>query len=65
MAGKPSAFERNNSKEAFAHKQRCKALPSLQPGEREHLVTAFLAVRSMTVCPARYAAPVEQCPRPA
>ena len=65
MAGKSSAFNRDDSKEAFAHKQRCKTLPPLQPGEHERLVTAFLAVRSVTVFPARYAAPVEHCPQPA
>jgi hypothetical protein len=51
------------SEQAHAHRRRCKALPPLQPGERERLVAAFLAARSVTQCPARYAAPVEQRPQ--
>jgi hypothetical protein len=47
---------------AFAHRQRCKRLSPIQPGEAEHLVANFLASRTVTVCPARYAAPVEQRP---
>ena len=64
MAAKPNAFNRHFN-EAFAHQRRCKTLPPLPPGEHERLVAAFLAVRSVTLCPARYAAPVEQRPQPA
>jgi hypothetical protein len=49
--------------QAQAHRRRCKTLPPLRPGESERLMTAFLAVKSVTVCPARYAAPVEQRPQ--
>jgi hypothetical protein len=58
MQGKSIAANKQ-LEEALAHRRRCKALPPLQPGERERLITAFLAVRSITVCPPRYAAPVE------
>ncbi len=58
MQGKPITFSKQ-SEEAFAHRRRCKALPPLQPGEHERLVKEFLAVRRITVCPTRYAAPVE------
>ena len=50
------------SLEALQHRRRCEKLPALQVGEAEDLVAAFLAARSVTVCPARYAAPVEQRP---
>jgi hypothetical protein len=46
--------------EAHAHRLRCKSLPPMQAGESERLVAAFLAARSITACPVRYAAPVEQ-----
>jgi hypothetical protein len=62
MQSKPSGFNRE-SQPAFAHMRRCKTLPPLRPGEQERLLTAFLAVKNVTVCPARYAAPVEQCPQ--
>ncbi len=58
MQSNPITF-RKQSEEAFAHRRRCKALPPLQPGEHERLVKEFLAVRSVTLCPTRYAAPVE------
>jgi hypothetical protein len=45
---------------AQAHRRRCRSLPPLQPGEHERLVAAFLAAGSITQCPVRYAAPVEQ-----
>jgi hypothetical protein len=45
---------------ARAHRLRCKSLPPLQPGEAERLLAGFLATRDVTVCPTRYAAPVEQ-----
>jgi len=48
------------SQEAVAHVRRCKKLPPMTPGEQERLVTAFLAVRGFTHCPARYSAPVNQ-----
>jgi len=46
--------------DAHAHRLRCKSLPSIQAGEAERLVAGFLATRSVTACPPRYAAPVEQ-----
>jgi len=45
---------------AHAHRLRCKSLPPIQNGEAELLVAGFLATRDITICPARYAAPVEQ-----
>jgi hypothetical protein len=62
MQGNRIAFN-EAFEQAQAHRRRCKTLPPLQPGERERLVTAFLAARSVTLCPARYAAPVEQRPQ--
>jgi hypothetical protein len=62
MQGKPSGFNRE-FQPAFAHMRRCKTLPPLRPGEQERLVAAFLAVKNVTACPARYAAPVEQRPQ--
>jgi hypothetical protein len=32
----------------------------MQPGEAERLLAGFLATRSVTTCPTRYAAPIEQ-----
>jgi hypothetical protein len=32
----------------------------MQPGEAGRLVADFLAARSITACPTRYAAPIEQ-----
>jgi hypothetical protein len=49
--------------EAHAHRQRCKNLPQIQPGEAERLMADFLANRRVTACPTRYAAPIEQQPR--
>ncbi len=46
------------------HRDRCRTLPPLQTGETESLVAAFLASRSVTVCPVRFAAPIEQHPQP-
>jgi hypothetical protein len=37
------------------HKQRCKALPELKPGEADDLVTAYLRSNSITQCPTRFA----------
>ncbi|MGC1410238.1 MAG: hypothetical protein WA864_15020 [Acetobacteraceae bacterium] len=48
------------SEQAREHWQRCKKLPPLQNGEAESLTTEFLATRSITVCPARYAVPLHQ-----
>jgi hypothetical protein len=57
-----SAFSGGLSLEALQHRRRCERLPALRDGEAEHLVATFLAARSITVCPTRYAAPVEQRP---
>ena len=46
--------------ESLVRWQRCKRLSPLQRGETERLVAEFMATRSIAVCPARYAAPVEQ-----
>jgi hypothetical protein len=45
---------------AHAHRLRCRSLPPLQAGEAERLLAGFLATKDITVCPVRYAAPVEQ-----
>jgi len=39
--------------------QRCKLLAPVQRGETERLVAQFMRTRSIVICPARYAAPVE------
>lgn len=39
---------------------RCKALPPMRRGETERLVADFMTAKSITVCPPRYAAPIEQ-----
>lgn len=57
-----SAFFSRLSLEALQHRRRCEQLPALRDGEVESLVAEFLAGRSITVCPTRYAAPVEQRP---
>ena len=41
----------------------CRSLPPINAGEAERLVAAFLAARTVTVCPTRYAAPIEQRPQ--
>jgi hypothetical protein len=46
--------------EGDAHRRRCKSLPPVQADEVEHLMTAFLASKSITRCPTRYAVPTEQ-----
>jgi len=46
--------------EDLARRQRCKNLPPLQVHEVRHLMAAFLATRSVTICPTRYAVPSEQ-----
>jgi hypothetical protein len=48
---------------ATAHWQRCKGLPPMQPGEADRLIADFLAAKSITACPTRYAAPIEQWPQ--
>ncbi len=48
------------SEQAREHWRRCKELPPLRSGEAEILMTEFLATRSITVCPTRYAAPLQQ-----
>jgi hypothetical protein len=63
MSGESIAFN-VASEQAKAHRRRCKALPPLQPGEPERLMAAFLAVRSITQCPVRYAVPLQHGPQP-
>jgi hypothetical protein len=46
--------------EDLAHRLRCKSLPPMQAGEANNLVAAFLASKSITHCPTRYAAPTAQ-----
>ena len=50
------------SLQALQHRRRCERLPALERGEAENLVAAYLAARTVTVCPTRYAAPIEQRP---
>ena len=57
-----SAFFSRLSLEALQHRRRCERLPALRDGEVATLVAEYLAERSITVCPTRYAAPVEQRP---
>jgi hypothetical protein len=57
-----STFFGGLSFQALQHRRRCERLPALRDGEAEILVTNFLAARSITVCPTRYAVPVEQRP---
>ena len=64
MQVNPIGFSKEACERAQAHRRRCKSLPPLQPGEHERLVKEFLAVRSITLCPTRYVAPVEHL-RPA
>jgi hypothetical protein len=59
MQHKSSFFGAPTAK-AHAHRLRCKNLPAMQPGEAERLLAGFLATRSVTTCPTRYAAPIEQ-----
>jgi hypothetical protein len=61
---KKSNFYGGLTTKSHAHRQRCKQLPPMQAGEAERLVAAFLATNSITACPMRYAAPVEQRPHP-
>jgi hypothetical protein len=51
------------SPEAYAHYQRCQRLPPLKAEEIEGLVAAYLVSKSITTCPTRFAAPIEQRPR--
>ncbi len=46
--------------ETQARWRRCKDLSPVQCGESDRLMAEFMAIRSITVCPVRYAAPVEQ-----
>ena len=55
-----SSFSGAPAAKAHAHRLRCKSLPAMQPGEAERLLAGFLATRSVTTCPTRYAAPIEQ-----
>lgn len=58
-----SSFFGGLSLQAVQHRRRCEQLPALRAGEAEDLVAAYLASRGATVCPVRYAAPVEQLPQ--
>jgi hypothetical protein len=60
MGSKTADYHGALTPEARAHRLRCKSLPSIQAGEAERLVAGFLATSSVTACPPRYAAPVEQ-----
>jgi len=57
-------FPGERTVEGLAHRQRCKNLPPMRAGESEHLMAAFLANRSITACPTRYAAPTEHASPP-
>jgi hypothetical protein len=57
-----SNFFSGMSLRALQHRRRCQRLPALREGEVEDLVATFLAAKSITVCPTRYALPVEQRP---
>jgi hypothetical protein len=57
---KNSSQFRMPSSESQAHRRRCGSLPPVEADEAAHLVAAFLATNRVTVCPPRYAAPVEQ-----
>ena len=57
-----SSFYGGMSLQALQHRRRCERLPPLRDGEVENLVASFLAARSVTQCPTRYAAPIEQRP---
>jgi len=46
--------------ESLARWRRCKSLSPVQHGEAERLMAVFMTTRSITACPTRYAAPVEQ-----
>jgi hypothetical protein len=59
MQEKPNSFGGLVVK-ASAHRVRCRRLPPMQAGEAERLVAAFLATKSVTPCPTRYAAPGER-----
>ena len=48
---------------ALAHLRRCTSLPPMQPGEADRLKADFLATKAVTVCPTRYAVPIEQRPQ--
>jgi hypothetical protein len=61
--GEKSSFSGMLAQKAHAHRQRCRSLPPIQPGEAERLLAGFLATRRVTACPTRYAAPIEQGPR--
>ena len=53
-------FPQTRTAEDQAHRQRCKRLPPMLAGEANNLMAAFLATRSVTLCPTRYAAPTAQ-----
>ena len=45
---------------AKAHRERCRALPPLRPGEVDRLVAEFLANRVVTQCPTMFVTTVSQ-----
>jgi hypothetical protein len=53
-------FPQTRTAEDHAHRLRCGRLPPMQAGEANDLMAAFLATRSVTLCPTRYAAPTAQ-----
>ena len=59
----PSRSREMMTPAAAAHWQRCKCLPPMQPGEADRLIANFLAAKSITASPTRYAAPIEQRPQ--
>jgi hypothetical protein len=61
MPQKTSAFRL--SLNALQHRRRCERLPTLEAGEADRLVAAYLSERSITACPTRYVLPVEQRPQ--
>ncbi len=46
--------------ELLARWRRCKDLSPVQRDESDRLMAEFMATRTITVCPVRYAVPVEQ-----
>jgi hypothetical protein len=44
----------------LAHMERCRALPTMRPGEAERLTAAFIAARGITRCPPAYVVAVQQ-----
>jgi hypothetical protein len=60
-ARRPIAYlDEARTVEQLAHRRRCKSLPPLRADEAQHLMAAFVANKSVTICPPRYAAPSAQ-----